>query len=190
MQWNQDQTACLAEEPDLPDVRPILLLLKVFRSVGIASKAQPSKADGKGKAPRVWCNAGGGAYQTLLKRVPAPGYPSRPDIAVHAVTIQVPLEGSLLTGGIAFVLKTGQQQWLACRAEGVLRSDFFISTQQVLLKTPFNCSCVERAAYNWLYMCLCLEASLCVPFARHTKQFNAAGVDHKLSKHSRHGLGV
>ncbi len=77
------------------------------------------------------CDAGGGAYQTLLKRVPAPGYPSRPDIAVHAVTIQVPLEGSLLTGGIAFVLKTGQQQWLACRAEGVLRSDFFISTQQV-----------------------------------------------------------
>ncbi|DBA81104.1 TPA: COP9 signalosome complex subunit 8 [Trebouxia sp. C0005] len=75
-------------------------------------------------------DAGGGAYQTLLKRVAAPGYPSRPDIAVHAVTIQVPLEGSLLTGGIAFVLKTGQQQWLACRAEGVLRSDFFISTQQ------------------------------------------------------------
>ncbi len=98
----------------------------------------------------MWCNAGGGAYQTLLKRVPAPGYPSRPDIAVHAVTIQVPLEGSLLTGGIAFVLKTGQQQWLACRAEGVLRSDFFISTQQVPLKTPDQCSCTERAAYNWL----------------------------------------
>lgn len=39
--------------------------------------------------------AGGGAYQTLLKRVAAPGYPSRPDIAVHAVTIQVPLEASL-----------------------------------------------------------------------------------------------
>ena len=76
-------------------------------------------------------DAGGGAYQTLLKRVAAPGYPTRPDIAVHAVTIQVPLEGSLLTGGVAFVLKTGQQQWLACRAEGVLRSDFFISTQQV-----------------------------------------------------------
>ncbi|KAL3148769.1 hypothetical protein ABBQ38_014179 [Trebouxia sp. C0009 RCD-2024] len=36
------------------------------------------------------------------------------------------------TGGIAFVLKTGQQQWLASRAEGVLRSDFFVSTQQVI----------------------------------------------------------
>ena len=75
--------------------------------------------------------AGGGAHQTAFKRLPAPGYPSRSDIAVHAITVQVPLQGSLLTGGIAFVLKTGQQQWLACRAEGVLRSDFFISTQQV-----------------------------------------------------------
>ena len=77
--------------------------------------------------------AGGGAYQTRMKRLAAPGYPSRPDIAVHVVTIQVPLEGTLQTGGIAFVLKTGQQQWLACRAEGVLRSDFFISTHQVML---------------------------------------------------------
>ena len=75
--------------------------------------------------------AGGGAHQTAFKRLAAPGYPSRPDIAVHAVTVQLPLQGPLLTGGIAFVLKTGQQQWLACRAEGVLRSDFFISTQQV-----------------------------------------------------------
>ena len=75
--------------------------------------------------------AGGGAYQTRMKRVAAPAYPSRPDIAVHAVTIQVPLEGTLQTGGIAFVLKTGQQQWLASRAEGVLRSDFFVSTQEV-----------------------------------------------------------
>ena len=75
--------------------------------------------------------AGGGAYQTLMKSVASPAYPSRPDIAVHAVTIQLPLEGPLHTGGIAFVLKTGQQQWLACRAEGVLRSDFFVSTQEV-----------------------------------------------------------
>ena len=76
-------------------------------------------------------DSGGGAYQTRMKRVAAPAYPSRPDIAVHAVTIQVPLEGTLQTGGIAFVLKTGQQQWLACRADGVLRSDFFVSTQEV-----------------------------------------------------------
>lgn len=75
-------------------------------------------------------DAGGGAHQTPLKRIPAPAYLDRPDIAVHAVTIQVLLQGSLLTGGIAFVLKTGQQQWLACRAEGVLRADFFISTQE------------------------------------------------------------
>lgn len=45
-------------------------------------------------AESCYC-AGGGAYQTLLKRVAAPGYPSRPDIAAHAVTIQVPLEASL-----------------------------------------------------------------------------------------------
>lgn len=87
------------------------------------------------------CCAGGGAYQTLLKRVAAPGYPSRPDIAVHAVTVKVPLEGSLQTGGLAFVLKTGQQQWLACRAEGVPRSDFFVSTQQVcIVRTVMQCS--------------------------------------------------
>lgn len=76
-------------------------------------------------------DAGAGAYQTLMKKVSAPGYPSRTDIATHVVTLQVPLEGSLQTGGIAFVLKTGQQQWLASRSEGVLRSDFFISTEQV-----------------------------------------------------------
>lgn len=65
-----------------------------------------------------------------MKRVTAPGYPSRTDIAAHVVTLLVPLEGSLQTGGIVFVLKTGQQQWLAARSEGVLRSDFFISTEQ------------------------------------------------------------
>lgn len=71
-----------------------------------------------------------------MKRVKAPGYPARSDIAAHVVTIQVPLEGSLQTGGIAFVLKTGQQQWLASRAAGVLRSDFFISTEEVGCHCP------------------------------------------------------
>ncbi len=132
----------------------------------------------------MWCNAGGGAYQTLLKRVPAPAYPSRPDIAVHAVTIQVPLEGSLLTGGIAFVLKTGQQQWLACRAEGVLRSDFFISTQQVPPKTLDDVAVLKELHSTGLYVrtsglyvrttgvyvCMLLNQIVCATFLGKTCQ--------------------
>lgn len=53
------------------------------------------KSDEDEKPAKHCLCAGGGAYQTLLKRVAAPGYPSRPDIALHAVTIQIPLEASL-----------------------------------------------------------------------------------------------
>lgn len=96
-------------------------------------------------------DAGAGAYQTLTKRVTAPGYPSRTDIAAHVVTIQVPLEGSLQTGGIAFVLKTGQQQWLASRSEGVLRSDFFISTEQASqLCVEAHTACMPRLTRTFL----------------------------------------
>ena len=101
------------------------------------------------------CCTGGGAYQTLLKRVAAPGYPSRPDMAVHAITMKVPLEGSLQTGGITFVLKTGQQQWLACRAEGVLRSDFFVSTHQVCIRQQCD-AMLRRGSPPELQFCFSL----------------------------------
>ncbi|KAL3137436.1 COP9 signalosome complex subunit 8 [Trebouxia sp. C0010 RCD-2024] len=70
---------------------------------------------------------------------PPPGWTTEPDSSLDAgkccnpvagTGTSLALAGTLQTGGIAFVLKTGQQQWLASRAEGVLRSDFFISTQQ------------------------------------------------------------
>jgi hypothetical protein len=45
---------------------------------------------------------------------------------------QVPLEGPLLRGGIAAVLKTREDAWHGRQETGEPRSDFFLPTRQVL----------------------------------------------------------
>lgn len=47
----------------------------------------------------------------------------------HALTLQLPLEGSVGKGGIKLVLRT-PEQWLGCTFHGT-RHDMFISLQKV-----------------------------------------------------------
>ena len=59
-----------------------------------------------------------------------PGYEGREDVAAYALTLQLPLEGSMGKGGVKLVLRTTDQQWLGCSYQGS-RHDVFISLQQV-----------------------------------------------------------
>ena len=47
---------------------------------------------------------------------------------VHAATLELPLEGPLLTGGLAFVLHVPPGGWHARERSG--RSDFHVSTRE------------------------------------------------------------
>ena len=76
------------------------------------------------------CISGGEARQSAFEAVPVPGYTSRPDIAAHALTLQLPLEGKLLQGGVTGVIKTAHGQWLHCQQRGAA-PDFYISTREV-----------------------------------------------------------
>lgn len=68
--------------------------------------------------------------QTPFERVPAPQYEQRPDVAVYALTLQIPLEGRLMRGGIVGVIKTASGQWIHSQQHGH-QPDFFISTREV-----------------------------------------------------------
>ena len=48
---------------------------------------------------------------------------------VHAATLELPLEGPLLTGGLTFVLHVPPSGWHARERSG--KSDFFVSTREV-----------------------------------------------------------
>lgn len=67
--------------------------------------------------------------QTAFERVAAPGYERRPDVAVAALTLQLPLEGKLLRGGVVGVIKTADGRWLKAQQHGS-HADFFISTRE------------------------------------------------------------
>ena len=74
--------------------------------------------------------AGEEARQTAFEAVQVPGYTRRSDIAAHALTLQLPLEGKLLRGGVTGVIKTAKGQWLHCQQRGAT-PDFYISTREV-----------------------------------------------------------
>ena len=74
--------------------------------------------------------AGEEARQTAFEAVQVPGYTRRSDIAAHALTLQLPLEGKLLRGGVTGVIKTAQGRWLHCQQHGAT-PDFYISTREV-----------------------------------------------------------
>ncbi len=59
----------------------------------------------------------------------APGYERRPDVSVAALTLQLPLEGKLLRGGVVGVIKTADGRWLKAQQHGS-HADFFISTRE------------------------------------------------------------
>lgn len=60
----------------------------------------------------------------------APEHEGRPDVAVYALTLQLPLEEKLQRGGVVGVIKTADGRWLHCQAHGG-QPDFFISTREV-----------------------------------------------------------
>ena len=67
---------------------------------------------------------------------------------VHAATLELPLEGPLLTGGLAFVLHVPPGGWHARERSG--RSDFFVSTREVRPQQPVkkldaSCHLAENA---------------------------------------------
>lgn len=74
--------------------------------------------------------AGEEAQQTAFESVPVPGYTHRADICAQALTLQLPLEGKLLRGGVTAVIKTADGQWIHCQQHGAA-PDFFISTREV-----------------------------------------------------------
>ena len=51
--------------------------------------------------------------------------------SVRACTIQVPLEGVLQQGGMAFVLRTGSGQWVSSQTRGTKQLDFYIGCREV-----------------------------------------------------------
>jgi hypothetical protein len=74
--------------------------------------------------------AGAGPLQTPFERTGAPDYARRPDVAVYALTLQLPLEGKLARGGIVGVIKTAGERWLHAQLHGSF-PDFYISTREV-----------------------------------------------------------
>jgi hypothetical protein len=67
--------------------------------------------------PEISRDGGGGAWQTLM----AQHEMGSEDVLV--MMLQLPLEGPVAEGGLAFVLKTGQQQWLG---DAKTKKDFFL----------------------------------------------------------------
>ncbi len=51
--------------------------------------------------------------------------------SVRACTVQVPLEGVLQQGGVAFVLRTGSGQWVSSQTRGTKQLDFYVSCREV-----------------------------------------------------------
>ncbi len=78
------------------------------------------------------------ANQTAFEAVQVSGYNCRSDVTAHALTLQLPLEGKLLRGGVTGVLKTANGQWLHCQQHGAI-PDFYISTREVNMPLPCRC---------------------------------------------------
>ena len=78
------------------------------------------------------------AKQTAFESVQVPGYNCRSDITAHVLTLQLPLEGKLLRGGVTGVLKTANGQWLHCQQHDAT-PDIFISTREVNTLLPCRC---------------------------------------------------
>ena len=93
--------------------------------------------------------AGEEARQTAFESVPVPGYTRRADICAQALTLQLPLEGKLLRGGVTGVIKTADGQWVHCQQHGAA-PDFFISTREVCAPQPCPRlpTCGERLPYR------------------------------------------
>ena len=51
--------------------------------------------------------------------------------SVKACTVQVPLEGVLQQGGVAFVLRAGSGQWVSSQTRGTKQLDFYVSCREV-----------------------------------------------------------
>lgn len=68
--------------------------------------------------------------QVALERLPVADYEGHADVAVHAATLQLQLEGPLQVGGVVFVLHVPPESWRA--RQGNARADFFVSTREVL----------------------------------------------------------
>ena len=74
-------------------------------------------------------NTGGGAWQTPFEsmEIGLSGSSRR----VRACTVQVPLEGVLQQGGVAFVLRTGSGQWVSSQTRGSKQLDFYVGCREV-----------------------------------------------------------
>lgn len=91
------------------------------------------------------------ANQTAFEAVQVSGYNCRSDATAHALTLQLPLEGKLLRGGVTGVLKTANGQWLHCQQHGAI-PDFYISTREVNMLLPCRCG-VSAVLACCLRMC-------------------------------------
>lgn len=94
--------------------------------------------------------AGEEARQTAFENVPVPGYTCRADICAQALTLQLPLEGKLLRGGVTAVIKTADGQWIHCQQHGAA-PDFFISTREVCApqnRAPDSQTCGEGLPFK------------------------------------------
>jgi len=91
------------------------------------------------------------ANQTAFEAVQVSGYNCTSDVTAHALTLQLPLEGKLLRGGVTGVLKTANGQWLHCQQHGAI-PDFYISTREVNMLLPCRCG-VSAVLACCLRMC-------------------------------------
>ena len=91
--------------------------------------------------------AGEEARQTAFESIQAPGYSNRSDITLHALTLQLPLDGKLMRGGVTGVIKTKDGRWLHCQQDGTA-PDFFISTREVGLWSAVFSNAADRALWH------------------------------------------
>ena len=105
------------------------------------------------------------ANQTAFEAVQVSGYNCRSDATAHALTLQLPLEGKLLRGGVTGVLKTANGQWLHCQQHGAI-PDFYISTREVNMLLPCRCG-VSAVLACCLRMCQLGECAA-LKFCRHS----------------------
>lgn len=77
------------------------------------------------------CSAGGPVQQVAMERLTVADYDQHADVAVHAATLQLQLDGPLQVGGVVFVLHVPPESWHARR--GNARPDFFVSTREVIV---------------------------------------------------------
>ena len=74
-------------------------------------------------------DAGGGAWQTPFESMEIGQRGS--SRSIRACTLQIPLEGVLQQGGVAFVLRSGSGQWVRSQTWGNKQLDFYVSCREV-----------------------------------------------------------